>query len=56
VAYRNLRLRAIPADEPLIPDPTFQPLPVTGAALEKENARVRGLLEKAKQPTAPQTK
>ncbi len=56
VAYRNLRLRTIPADEPLIPDPTFQPLPVTGASLEKENARVRGLLEKAKQPTASQTK
>lgn len=49
VAFRNLRLRAIPPEEKLIPDSTFQPLPVTGAALEKEQARVRGMLEKARQ-------
>ncbi|MDZ4289036.1 MAG: DUF1080 domain-containing protein [Prosthecobacter sp.] len=48
VAFRNLRLRIIPVDEKLTPDPAFQPLPVTGAALEKEQARVRGMLEKAK--------
>jgi hypothetical protein len=48
VAFRNLRLRTIPTEEALVPDPAFQPLPVTGAALDKENARVRGMLEKAK--------
>lgn len=53
VSFRNLRLRTIPADEKLIPDSNFQPLPVTGAALEKEQARVRGMLEKAKQQRAP---
>jgi hypothetical protein len=55
VAFRNLRLRTIPADEPLVPDPTFQPMPVTGDALEKENARVRGMLEKAKPKPATAT-
>jgi hypothetical protein len=49
VAFRNLRLRSIPAGEPLIPDTAFRPLPVTGAALEKEKARVRAMQEK----TAP---
>ncbi len=53
VAFRNLRMRTIPADEKLTPDPNFQPLPVTGKALEKEQARVRGMLEKARQPKAP---
>ncbi len=48
VWFRNLRMRTIPADEPLVPDPTFEPMPVTGEALERENARVRGMLEKAK--------
>jgi len=52
VSFRNLRLRTIPADEKLTPDPTFQPMPVTGVALEKEQARVRGMLEKAKQKAA----
>lgn len=52
VAFRNLRLRTIPPDEKLTPDPNFQPLPVTGVALEKEQARVRGMLEKAKQKAA----
>ncbi len=42
------RRRTIPADEPLVPDPIFEPLPVTAEALEKEDARVRGMLEKAK--------
>ncbi|QDU28576.1 hypothetical protein ETAA8_36790 [Anatilimnocola aggregata] len=55
VAFRNLRLRTIPADEKLTPDPTFQPLPVTGVALQKEEARVRGMLEKAK-PKSPAAK
>ncbi len=46
VAFRNLRLRTIPPDEKLMPDPNFQPLPVTGAALEKEQARVGGCWRK----------
>jgi len=50
VWFRNLRMRTLPEDEKLIPDPTFEPLPVTGVALEKENARIRGMLEKAKKP------
>src|SRR3954452_20811142 len=28
VAFRNLRLRKIPAEEPLSPDPSFQPMPI----------------------------
>lgn len=53
VAFRHLRLRTIPADEKLTPDPDFKPLPTTGKALEKEQARVRGMLEKARQQSAP---
>ena len=52
VWYRNLRLRKIPAEEPLTPDPAFQPMPVPPAALAKEEARVRGMLEKSKQQPA----
>jgi len=48
VWFRSLRWRTIPAKETLTPDPDFQPMPVTGATLEKERARVRGMLEKAK--------
>jgi hypothetical protein len=48
VSFRNLRLRTIPADEPLTPDPAFQPMPIPPAALERERARVRGMLEKKK--------
>ena len=53
VAFRHLRMRTIPADEPLTPDPTFEPLPVPPTALAKEEARVRGMLEKAKPKPAP---
>jgi hypothetical protein len=49
VSFRNLRLRTIPGDEKLIPDPTFQPMAIPPEALKKEEARVRGMLEKAKQ-------
>ncbi|TDU64540.1 uncharacterized protein DUF1080 [Prosthecobacter fusiformis] len=52
VAFRNLRMRTIPAEEKLTPDPAFKPLPVTGAALEKEQGRVRGMLEKASKSNA----
>jgi hypothetical protein len=47
VWFRHLRLREIPRDEKVVPDPTFRPLPVPPAALAKEEARVRGMLEKA---------
>lgn len=50
VWFRHLRWRTIPENEPLTPDPDFLPMPVTGAALEKEEARVRAMLEKMKPP------
>lgn len=48
VWFRNLRMRTIPADEELTPDPNFKPMPVPPAALKKEEARVRAMLERAK--------
>ncbi len=45
VWFRNLRWRKIPADEPVVADPNFVPLPVTGEALKKEQERVRRMLE-----------
>ncbi len=48
VWYRKLQWREISTRETLVPDPGFRPLPVTGVALEKEQARVRGMLERAK--------
>ncbi len=45
VAFRNLRWRTIPTEEALLPDPDFRPLAVPPAALEKERARVRRMLE-----------
>jgi hypothetical protein len=45
VWFRNLRWRRIPESERIVPDAAFTPMPVTGAALEKEEARVRGMLE-----------
>lgn len=47
VWYRNLRMRTIPADETLTPDANFEPLQVPPAALKKEEARVRAMLERA---------
>ncbi len=47
VAFRNLRLREIPPEEKLIPDPEFQPMPIPPAALKKEEARVRRMLEQS---------
>lgn len=49
VSYRNLRLRTIPTDEELTPDPNFKPMPVPAAALKKEEARVEAMLKRAKQ-------
>lgn len=45
VWFRRLRWREIPPEEKVVADPGFEPLPVTGAALEKENERVKGMLE-----------
>jgi hypothetical protein len=47
VSFRNLRWRTIPAEEKLTRY-EFTPLPVTGAALEKENARIEGMLKNKK--------
>ncbi|WP_166823406.1 family 16 glycoside hydrolase [Thalassoroseus pseudoceratinae] len=51
VWYRNLRWREIPQDEEIIPEQYFEPMPVTGSALAKEEARVKAMLraQKAKQ-------
>lgn len=48
VWFRELRWREIPKDEELVADPDFEPMPVPPAALEKEQARVRSMLEKSK--------
>lgn len=48
VAFRNLRMRTIPTNETITPDPNFQPMPVPPAALEKEEARVQAMLKRAK--------
>ncbi|NBS05034.1 MAG: DUF1080 domain-containing protein [Verrucomicrobia bacterium] len=48
VAFRNLRLRTFPASEIIKADPAFVPMPIPPAALAKEEARVRGMLEKLK--------
>lgn len=45
VWFRNLRWRVIPGEEVVTPDPDFVPMPVTGAALEKEQARVKKMSE-----------
>jgi hypothetical protein len=45
VWYRNLRWREIPNTETIVPDPNFEPMPVTGQALAKEEARVKSMLE-----------
>jgi len=43
--FRNLRWRVIPDEEVITPEPDFVPMPVTGRALEKEQARVKQMLE-----------
>jgi hypothetical protein len=50
VWFRNIKLRTIPADEQLMRS-DFTPMPIPPAALEKEKARVEGML-KAKKPGA----
>ncbi|MDF1825625.1 MAG: DUF1080 domain-containing protein [Verrucomicrobiales bacterium] len=47
VWYRHLRIRTIPEDEVITPDPDFTPLPVSGPALKVEQERVRAM-QKAK--------
>lgn len=46
VAFRNLRLRTISSREVIKADPAFVPMPIPPAALAKEEARVRSMLEK----------
>jgi hypothetical protein len=48
VWFRSLRWREIPADEKVPADHKFKPLPVTGEALKKEQARVKAMLEAKK--------
>lgn len=48
VWFRYVRWREIPEDEIVTPDPDFEPMPVTGSALEKEQARVKRMLETKK--------
>jgi hypothetical protein len=48
VWFRNLRLRTIPATEPLVPDPEFEPMQVPAAALKKEETRVQAMLNRSK--------
>ncbi len=53
VWFRKLRWRTIPSTEKVIPDPAFEPMPVTGEALKAEQARVKKMLEaKAKKKAA----
>ncbi len=51
-AFRNLRWREIRKGETITPDPDpdFEPMPVTGEALEKERAWVQSMLEKKAKP------
>ncbi|GEM_PF-1016555 len=51
VWFRNLRWREIPEGEVIVPAPDFEPMPVTGQALAKEEARVKSMLQ-AKQKAA----
>lgn len=52
VSFRNLRWRELDADEVVTADPDFEPLPVTGDALAKEEARVAGM-RAAREKAAP---
>jgi hypothetical protein len=53
VAFRNLRLRTIPSGEIIKADPTFVPIPIPPAALAKEEARVRSMLDRSAPILAP---
>lgn len=50
VWFRNLRWRELSGEVTIVPDPAFEPMPVTGVALEKEEERVRKMLEARKKP------
>lgn len=56
VWFRNLRWRVIPEEETVTPDPDFVPMPVTGEALEKEQARVKKMLEASAKSAKPKAK
>ncbi len=48
VWFRNLRWRKILSGEVITPDPNFEPMTVTGAALKAEQDRVKRMLEAKK--------
>ena len=52
VWFRHLRWRELDEDEVVRADPTFEPMPVTGEALDKENARVERM-RAAREDKAP---
>jgi hypothetical protein len=56
VWFRRLRWRQLGEEEVIEADPEFEPLPVTGAALEKERARVERMraAQQAAERAAPQ--
>ena len=53
VWFKNLRWREIPKGEVVVAEPYFEPLQVSGAALEKENARVKAMLEAKEKQKKP---
>ncbi len=53
VWFKNLRWREIPRGEVVVAEPYFEPLQVSGAALEKENARVKAMLEAKEKQRKP---
>jgi hypothetical protein len=53
VRFRNLRWREIPRGEAVVAEPYFEPLQVSGAALEKEKARVKTMLEAKEKQKKP---
>jgi hypothetical protein len=53
VWFRNLRWREIPRGEAVVAEPYFEPLQVSGAALEKEKARVKAMLEAKEKQKKP---
>lgn len=52
VWFRNIRWRALPADEPLVSE-NLTPMPVPEAALKLEQDRIKQLLEARNKPAKP---
>ena len=53
VWFKNLRWREIPKGEVVVAEPYFEPLQVSGAALQKEKARVKAMLEAKEKQKKP---